>query len=198
MSVMILESASQAFKEPADVPKRFDVQSGAWVETSGMTYDDASGAWTERWSPNKKLLLYDNGTFYNITKDNLQVTSYGWNGYTSYNSGYHSASPFMEIGDTYIKITQNNVAGAGCVFVNIPIDFSKYSTLELDAIIVGESPSCGIITSIRDNYTKVYDLQNGSNDISSILGEYYIGFSASKSYNDSIASITIRKILLKQ
>lgn len=184
--------------ETQNVPMRYDVESGAWVETAGMAYNPDVGALEYKWSPNKELLLYDNGTFYNITKDNLQVTSYGWNGYTSYNSGYHSASPSMEIGDTYIKITQNNTAGAGCVFVNIPIDFSKYSTLELDAIIVGGSPACKIITSICDNYTGVYDLRNGSNDISSISGEYYIGFSAAKSYGDSIASITIRKILLKQ
>lgn len=41
------DDASQAFKETEEVPKRYDAVSCAWMETTGMAYDDAAGAWTE-------------------------------------------------------------------------------------------------------------------------------------------------------
>lgn len=64
MSVMIWDSASQVFSETTEVPKRFDAESGAWMETTGMAYDDEAGAWMEMWSNDNKIYLYKDGNEY--------------------------------------------------------------------------------------------------------------------------------------
>lgn len=59
MSVKIFDSTSQAYAEPQSVPKRYDAESSAYVETTGNAYDPDAGAWEEKWSP--ILYLYNEG-----------------------------------------------------------------------------------------------------------------------------------------
>lgn len=90
MSVKIWDSASQAYAEPQSVPKRYDTESSAYVDTTGQAYSEADAAWEEKWSPNKRLYLYNEG-------DECTDVTGGW--YLKYHPSYQSTS--------YAKLTKN-------------------------------------------------------------------------------------------
>jgi hypothetical protein len=53
MAAMIWDEQAQAFREPNEVPMRYDPDVGAYVETTGKAYDPDDEAWTEKWNPVK-------------------------------------------------------------------------------------------------------------------------------------------------
>lgn len=61
MSVMLWDSASQAFVEAQDTPMVYDKDNEAWRETTGLVWDNENQAWREAWNPTKVRLLYDYG-----------------------------------------------------------------------------------------------------------------------------------------
>lgn len=119
MSVKIWDSASQAFVEPQNVPRRYDAESGAFVDTTGKAYDVGAAAWAEKWSPNKPLYLYNEGD------ECVDITG-GWklkpySGYESYTSVKKNAS------NMYFYLAYANYCGS--LVTNNKIDVTGYSKL---------------------------------------------------------------------
>lgn len=58
MAALRWDTESQAYVETNEVPKRYDHASGAWVETTGMAWDNESQAWTEKWNTGVSAYVY--------------------------------------------------------------------------------------------------------------------------------------------
>ena len=123
MAALKWDEQSQAYTETQNVPMRYDVESGAWVETAAMAYNPDVGAWEEKWSPNKRLYLYNKGTIE-----------------TKISGGLRKASNCTYMGESCSKGTvtfnsDNIYIGApagqqeGLLITNNKIDLSKYNKL---------------------------------------------------------------------
>ncbi|MBO5155257.1 MAG: hypothetical protein J6C00_13035 [Eubacterium sp.] len=76
MAALRWETESQAYVETNEAPKRYDPESEAWVETTGMSWDPEAEAWTERWG--KKVSAYVYGAALEtvtIKKDGIIVAT---------------------------------------------------------------------------------------------------------------------------
>ena len=58
MAALRWDEQAQAYVESTNVPMRYDVESGAWVETTGMAYNPDVGAWEEKWNTGVKAYVY--------------------------------------------------------------------------------------------------------------------------------------------
>ena len=123
MAALKWDKQAHAYVETQNVPMRYDVESGAWVETAGMAYNPDVGAWEEKWSPNKRLYLYNKGTIE-----------------TKISGGLRKASNCTYLGESCSKGTvtfngDNIYIGAptgqqeGLLITNNKIDLSKYNKL---------------------------------------------------------------------
>ena len=121
MSVKIWDSASQAFVEPQNVPRRYDAGSGAYVDTDGKAYSEADAAWMERWSKDKTPYLYNEG-------DECTDVTGGWD--IKYNV---SSSRFQRNSDN-LSYTATADSWSYCTSNNL-MDLSKYSKLKMLADI---------------------------------------------------------------
>lgn len=119
MSVKIWDSASQAFVEPQNVPRRYDAENGAFVDTTGKVYDADAAAWAEKWSQNKQLYLYNEGD------ECVDITG-GWklkprSGCESYTSVQKNAT------NMYFYLANANYHGS--LVTNNKIDVAGYRKL---------------------------------------------------------------------
>lgn len=142
MAALIWDEQSQAFVEPTNVPMRYDQESGAWVETTGMAWDTQAQAWEEKWS--RVEYLYKDGD------ECVDVTG-GWNAYPYRVNGYNTGkTPTLNKGTNAMTISLNNElsgnpdAKRGCIFSEKKIDMSRFKTLKIHLIkahAVGTRPN---------------------------------------------------------
>lgn len=125
MSVKIYDAASQAFVEPQNVPRRYDTESGAWADTTGKAYSQTDAAWTERWSQNNMLYLYNEG-------DECTDVTGGWTVGWTYTIGGHY-SYRKETDHLYLNAGGDQVQVAVSFTTKNFIDVSKYSKLCVEA-----------------------------------------------------------------
>lgn len=88
MAAKIWNSTQGAF-EGASTPQIYDSSVGTYKDSTGLVYDAATGAWMERWSPNRIKYIYRYGNCF--CELNKKVLSYS--GYVP--SPCYSANPNM-------------------------------------------------------------------------------------------------------
>lgn len=185
MSVMIWDSASQAFSETTEVPKRFDAESGAWVDTTGMSYDNAAGAWTERWSPEKRLYLYNEG-------DECTKVTGGWVGGQAVDRTSYSAGTLTK---NATSMTVRTESGQWYWAITIKtIDLTDYNTLKAIGHSDVDTSVCVVPINMKYSEFVCYViLQNLESevqyDISSIKGEFYIVLQAAQEEYGTVSRI---------
>lgn len=57
MAVKVWDAQSNAFKD-AEIPMMWDSQAGAYKDSTGLVYDESTGAWSERWGECVKAYVY--------------------------------------------------------------------------------------------------------------------------------------------
>lgn len=60
MAVKVWDTQANAFKD-AEIPMVWDGASGAYKESTGLVYDESTGAWDERWGAEQEGVLYNKG-----------------------------------------------------------------------------------------------------------------------------------------
>ena len=122
MSVKIWDSASQAFTEPQNVPRRYDTESGAWADTTGKAYSQTDAAWTERW-----------GAGFAVVRKGLPKLPYHLATYNDANgnNGYY-AMEFEQLDDGMkMASSSKHSAVSACVIFDSKIDFSNFSKMKI-------------------------------------------------------------------
>lgn len=154
MAALIWDEQSQAFVEPTNVPMRYDQESGAWVETTGMAWDADAQAWAEKWSREKRLYLYKDGD------ECINITG-GWKyqHYNYYSSSFQSVTPIIErrSDNLYTKISFGTFYCSLIGTENI-IDVSEYKKMccEVSAMYSTYGTQTGGIIVFDNGYRNNY------------------------------------------
>ena len=180
MSVKIWGSVSQAFTEPQNVPRRYDSGSGAYVDTTGKAYSEADAAWTERWSKNKRLYLYNEG-------DECTDVTGGWVGYAAKSSSWSGGTPTVPSitrGAFSMTVNPSKSNTIGQIKTSNPIDVTGYSKL------------CIEYSGSTGSYSSVYFFLNKSNisDVDSSKGSAIFLLEKNDSVENGISEMNISDI----
>lgn len=203
MAAMKWDSAAQAFADPQNVPKRYDPNSGAFVDTTGKAFDHDAEAWVEKWSPNRVLHLYDNGIFNVISQGSARNLAYGPNGYVT-QSGSRPLLATIKYNADNIETVQNS-CGYGTLFFDVPINLTKYGALEIMSKTTYNyyNPIIGFTQQIKDNFVISASVsylgtsQQNVLDISRLTGSYYLFFGLGRGYDECTNVLKVYKLTLK-
>lgn len=126
MSVMIWDSAAQAFAELQNVPERYDARCGAFVDTTGKVFDRDAEAWKKVWP--EKIYFY---------KDGIVPSGIEWGVPFSYNESDMSwklppRDMTLEDGKIKFSITQGWHMQ---LCYSSPVDLTGWNTLYADVTI---------------------------------------------------------------
>lgn len=208
MGAKIWDSAAQAFAEPQNVPKRYDPNPGAYVDTAGKAFDHDAEAWVEKWSPNRVLYLYKDGDeCTDVTGgwgNDLVISA--WNGNTM-----HKVSPVKN--GNYMKLS---VARSG-TYVYSAVDTAEMIDLRRRSIISAEievvAPTQNVVFGCNDkklldnpwDIRYITELQsrapNGTYIMEIDVGTAESGFIimavSAGIYSDAFGAVNIKKIWLE-
>ncbi|MBO5155259.1 MAG: hypothetical protein J6C00_13045 [Eubacterium sp.] len=148
----------QAYGDTLSVPKRYDPESGAYVETTGKAYDPDAEAWEKKWG--SKKILFGNGSAEGMGGYTIS-THFIWDSGSFDNAGTVSC----KIENGLLKLYVNRaimVKSAGIHMIsNNYLSLEKYSNLyiQIDSgyIVWDGNMDLGIKT---DKYLEYY---NGTN-----------------------------------
>lgn len=148
------------------------------------------------------------------SSSDLKATQYGWEINYQQNDAYYKV-PSLSYSQNNIKITQSGAGNAsakkwyqsGTVYLNNKIDFTNYNNLKVDYQVTNSGAYGGfVITEINDFHTTpVKRFGNGAGsynvtyDISTVKGEYYLGFIIQTPYSEgavTTAILTIKSVTL--
>ena len=212
MAALRWDEKAQAFVESTNVPMRYDAESGAWVETTGMAWDEESQAWTEKWSPNNNILyLYDSGDEYvNTTGGWDKTMTYGnvnginFSKYSDYMYGYSNGCLTRFTCSTLNKI---NVTNYNKLYFKWEMDFSIGSPInatmfglsdkvDCDQEYVNDETQDDNMSRLMHNNEHPSGIVEEYLDISNVSGERYINFMC---YADTGPTVMkVYKVLLEK
>lgn len=127
MAVKIWDSEAQAFRDANNVPKRYSVEDNAWVETTGMAWNEEAQAWEEKWGVSSNILyLYNQG-------DECEEVTGGWAG-GDYNNMVSYVPNKAQLQDNQIYFANNGLGTNYGVWAQTKtkVDLTDYSMINVN------------------------------------------------------------------
>lgn len=152
MSVMLWDSASQAFKDATSI-KRYDQQNDAWTDCTSAQVQE-NGVWVEKLQKPRTYLYKDGDECTNITG--------GWKyqPYNYYSPAFTSKTPIIERrpDSLYTKLTFSSSFDCSLIGTVNVIDVSKYSKMccEVSAKCSYSGAQWGNILAFKNEYKMNY------------------------------------------